>query len=156
MTEIWFMNKRDDFSRRPWKAVITMTSHRKVTSLMKEVGIWVCNNPPEENLDQSHFSGQLQLKVMALSAVVTPTSEKPKTAVQLKEQDLRAHLQQAGEPQDTPEPGPYPLPFELGAVKQLQRGIAFKLRHAVRDVYPLCDTWTGLGPPWDSCVTAWH
>lgn len=52
-------------------------------SLTKDVEIRVCTNPPEENLDQSHFSGQLQLKVLALSAVVIPASEKPKTAVKL-------------------------------------------------------------------------
>lgn len=156
MTEIWFMNKRDDFSRRPWKAAVTTTSHSKVTSLMKEVGIRVCNNPPEEKLDQSHFSGQLQLKVLALSAVVTPASEKAKTAVQLKEQDLRAHLQQAGEPRDHTRARAHHLPFEPGAAKQLQQGIAFGLRRAACDSHPPCDTWTGLRPPRDSCVTAWH
>lgn len=58
-------------------------SHRNGKSLSKEAEIQVCLNPPEENLDQSHFSGQLQLKVLALSAVVIPTSEKPKTVVNL-------------------------------------------------------------------------
>lgn len=52
-------------------------------TLMKEAEIQVCINSPEENSDQSNFSRQLQLKVLALSAVVIPASEKPKTAVKL-------------------------------------------------------------------------